>query len=457
MVSAEIIFALVSFSLGQLGDGLNIFQGIYLVGLGWNEGAVGIALSLMGFTALLIQPFAGDLVDKTRADRRTFLSVAALLTAGSAMAVMFVHEGNVDHWVIWITKIVEGLSSSFIGPCIAALTLASFGPDHFDSVMATNILFGHIGSVVAAVLAGSIAYYRYPDIKSCFYVIAASAFLAVIFVRFLPRGNDAMGRGFRKSADQQQSTSLDGSETSNTQNVASNYYTVLADRKTLVICLTGFFFHFANANVLLVLGEIMGGDNDDGSASRSAIPLIGAAIVTAQATMSIATVFGGRMTEMGIGRKPMFVLALATLPLRCALILLWQESSNTYLMLTQILDGIGGGFFGLIHPYMVADISFGTGRFNVLMGLTGACFGLGATLSNLLGQYLVEYFGHSVSLFFSLVMSVIPLFLFAIAMPETMGIREASLESKLIGAKLPPSTQKEVMMVPPQTPYDALV
>uniref|UniRef100_A0A7S1B7K2 Major facilitator superfamily (MFS) profile domain-containing protein n=1 Tax=Corethron hystrix TaxID=216773 RepID=A0A7S1B7K2_9STRA len=366
MVSAEIIFALVSFSLGQLGDGLNIFQGIYLVGLGWNEGAVGIALSLMGFTALLIQPFAGDLVDKTRADRRTFLSVAALLTAGSAMAVMFVHEGNVDHWVIWITKIVEGLSSSFIGPCIAALTLASFGPDHFDSVMATNILFGHIGSVVAAVLAGSIAYYRYPDIKSCFYVIAASAFLAVIFVRFLPRGNDAMGRGFRKSADQQQSTSLDGSETSNTQNVASNYYTVLADRKTLVICLTGFFFHFANANVLLVLGEIMGGDNDDGSASRSAIPLIGAAIVTAQATMSIATVFGGRMTEMGIGRKPMFVLALATLPLRCALILLWQESSNTYLMLTQILDGIGGGFFGLIHPYMVADISFGTGRFNVL-------------------------------------------------------------------------------------------
>lgn len=30
----KLAFALVSFSLGQLGDGLNIFQGIYLVGLG---------------------------------------------------------------------------------------------------------------------------------------------------------------------------------------------------------------------------------------------------------------------------------------------------------------------------------------------------------------------------------------------------------------------------------------
>jgi hypothetical protein len=40
----------------------NIFQGIYLVAIGWNEGAVGIALSMMGFTALIVQTFAGDWV-----------------------------------------------------------------------------------------------------------------------------------------------------------------------------------------------------------------------------------------------------------------------------------------------------------------------------------------------------------------------------------------------------------
>ena len=47
VVSPAIAFLLVSFSLGELGDGLNIFQGIYLVGIGWNEGAVGTALSIV--------------------------------------------------------------------------------------------------------------------------------------------------------------------------------------------------------------------------------------------------------------------------------------------------------------------------------------------------------------------------------------------------------------------------
>jgi len=60
--SPAIAFLIVSFSLGELGDGLNVFQGIYLVAIGWNEGAVGIALSMMGFTALIVQTFAGDWV-----------------------------------------------------------------------------------------------------------------------------------------------------------------------------------------------------------------------------------------------------------------------------------------------------------------------------------------------------------------------------------------------------------
>ena len=62
MISPAIAFLIVSFSLGELGDGLNVFQGIYLVNIGWNEGAVGTALSMMGFTALIVQTFAGDFV-----------------------------------------------------------------------------------------------------------------------------------------------------------------------------------------------------------------------------------------------------------------------------------------------------------------------------------------------------------------------------------------------------------
>lgn len=188
LFSPKFAFLLVSFSLGELGDGLNIFQGIYLVGIGWNEGSVGIALSLMGLTALVVQPFAGDWVDKATFDRRIFLACAAILTALSASTILLVKEGNQDHALIFTSKVVEGISASFIGPCVAALTLATFGPNHFDAVMASNILWGHVGSVVAAVLAGFVAYISYPDIKYCFLIVGAAALLAVFFVQHLPQG-----------------------------------------------------------------------------------------------------------------------------------------------------------------------------------------------------------------------------------------------------------------------------
>jgi len=391
---------------------------------------VGIALSAMGFTALLVQTLAGDVIDKTHFDRRGFLALASVATACSASAILFVHEGNTDHALMYVTKIVEGISSSFIAPCVAALTLATFGPDKFDEVMASNILWGHIGSVVSAILAGVAGYYLYPDIKYCFLVIGFSALLAVFGVRFLPEGDALMGRGLKTPRNSTAEKTVETTpnyvpmEIQRSASVVSSYGDVFLDRKTIVVCLTGFFFHFANANVLLVLGELMGGDNEDGSVKRTAIPLIAGAIVLAQLTMTISTYVGDSMTKRGCGRKPLFMAGLLTLPIRCALIILWKDAGEAYLLSTQILDGIGGGFFGLLHPFLVADITFGTGRFNVLMGLTASCFGMGATLSNLLGQMAVEKLGHVASLSGSFVISLVPICLFAFMMPETYGKRE---------------------------------
>jgi hypothetical protein len=118
--------------------------------------------------------------------------------------------------------------------------------------------------------------------------------------------------------------------------------------------------------VLLVLGEMMGGDNKDGDQARSAIPLTAGAIVTAQITMAAATFVGDKLTICGMGRKPLFLAGLLSLPVRCALIIWLRDAGDRYLLATQIFDGLGGGLIGLVHPYLVADITFGTGRFNVL-------------------------------------------------------------------------------------------
>jgi MFS family permease len=242
LLSPKIAFLLVSVTLGQLGDGLNIFQGIYLVGMGWNEGSVGIALSLMGLTALVIQPWAGDWVDKTTVDRRIFLAVASLMTALSASAILLVHEGNTDHMLIYVTKIVEGVTASFLGPCLAALTLATFGPHHFDGVMASNILWGHIGSVASAVLAGVVSYVMYPQSK--------------FFIQYLPQGDPLMGRGFVGKVamdDQGFIQTLKSDEESNVKVAltkktddetpqAVSYWEIFGDSKSLILCLTGFLF-----------------------------------------------------------------------------------------------------------------------------------------------------------------------------------------------------------------------
>lgn len=384
-ISPRLAFKIVSFSLGELGDGLNIFQGIYLVGNGWNEGSVGIALSLMGLTALLVQTFAGDMVDKTKIDRRIFLATASIVTALSASAILFVQKGNTDHLLIFVTKIIEGIAGSFIGPCLGALTLACFGPQRFDKVMASNILWGHIGSVVAAILTGIVAYVFYPNIKYCFLIIGFSALTAVLFVGSLPQGDPLMGRGFKgrvamneqghlEAIDAALSSEDDDDEDElerqlhrqDTTQQASSYWEVFSDAKTCILCLTGFFFHFANANVLLVLGELMGIDYESGGAKRAAIPLTAGAIVLAQFTMALANMAGDRLTQRGMGRKPLFMFGLITLPIRCALIIVLKDAGDFFLLSTQILDGVGAGLGALIHAYLVADITFGSGRFNVL-------------------------------------------------------------------------------------------
>ena len=238
-----------------------MMQGVYLVAIGWTEGSVGVALSIMGFTALAVQTYAGDIIDKTTLDRRKFLSIASLITAISASAIVFVNKGNDNHTLVFASKFIEGVSSSFIAPCIAALTMASFGPEKFDDVMASNMFWGHVGSCVSAVLAGTTAAILYPNIQYCFLVIGSSAIAAVGGVRFLPEGNPLLGRGLEKK------DSIDSmvSEVSEENNIAneelastyivmeeeyprgnpteiSSYWSVFSDRTTVVLCLTGFFF-----------------------------------------------------------------------------------------------------------------------------------------------------------------------------------------------------------------------
>jgi MFS family permease len=59
----------------------------------------------------------------------------------------------------------------------------------------------------------------------------------------------------------------------------------------------------------------------------------------------------------------------------------------------QLLDGLGAGFFGVVSIIMMADLSKGTGRFNLLQGVVYSVIGLAASLSSMLAGFVVEHFG----------------------------------------------------------------
>ena len=80
-----------------------------------------------------------------------------------------------------------------------------------------------------------------------------------------------------------------------------------------------------------------------------------------------------------------------------------------------------GFYFADGFPQYLYTLNFC--RVSSTVGLTASMFGLGATLSNYLGQHVVESFGHVASLVGSLGLSIVPLIIFGCFMPETLGER----------------------------------
>jgi MFS family permease len=89
------------------------------------------------------------------------------------------------------------------------------------------------------------------------------------------------------------------------------------------------------------------------------------------------------------------------------------------LVAVQLLDGITATVFSVMVPLTIADLTRGTGHFNLTQGLVGTMMGVGASLSPTLAGYMTDRFG-SASAFSALAtIATIGLVLVALRMPET--------------------------------------
>jgi hypothetical protein len=102
----------------------------------------------------------------------------------------------------------------------------------------------------------------------------------------------------------------------------------------------------------------------------------------------------------------------------------------------QLLDGIGAGIFGVISVLVIADLTKGTGRFNLTQGLLATATGLGAASSNVLSGYVVKAAGFDAGFLSLSALAAFGAVFFWRMMPETrlLEATNADLRSEPAGS-----------------------
>jgi MFS family permease len=191
------------------------------------------------------------------------------------------------------------------------------------------------------------------------------------------------------------------------------------DRRISIFAAAVVLFHFANAAMLPLVGQKSGDGLKDG-----APVLMSACIITAQVVMVPVALAASRLASSW-GRKPVFLIGFGVLPARGVLYCL--SGNPYYLVAVQLLDGIGAGIFGVVSVLVVADLTKGTGRFNLTQGALATATGVGAGLSNLVAGFVVNEAGFDAGFVTLAAIAAAAAIFYALAMPETMRPDPASI------------------------------
>lgn len=388
----------LNFFLSDVRDGIGPYLGIYLLAKNWDAASIGWAMSAAGLAGLIAQSPVGWLIDKVK-HKRYLVVGSIILIALSCLAMAF--------WavkpVIYVAQIVTGTSAAIIGPAVAAVTLGLVGHKKLDRRVGRNESIGHAGNVFAALAAGLLGYFLSDDY--IFYLVAVMSIFSVASILWI-REED-IDHDLARGATEEKSEAEDAN--------ISGIGAVLADKHILIFAVAVILFHFANAAMLMLVVQQLAQLGE-----KTAAAYTSACIITAQIVMIPVTAFAGKYLSKW-GRKPVLLIAFLALPLRG---LLYTVSDNPYFLVSvQIFDGIAGGIFGVATLVMIADLTSGTGRFNLTQGAIGTATGIGASLSTIIAGYIIKFYGYNAGFLFLASVAVVALAVFWLFVGETMNMR----------------------------------
>jgi MFS family permease len=189
---------------------------------------------------------------------------------------------------------------------------------------------------------------------------------------------------------------------------------LLKDRPLVIFLICAVLFHFANAAMLPLLGEMLARGK-----GRSSMLFMSACVVTTQLVITVLAVWSGKKAGSW-GTKPMLLIAFAALPLRAVQCTVTNDTVG--LVAIQILDGAAAGIFGVVSVLVIADPTRGSGRFHLTLGAVSTAVGIvgiGACLSQVIAGSIVHRFGYDVGWVFLGAVAVAALAVLCRFMPET--------------------------------------
>ena len=380
----------LNFFLADVQTGVGPFLAIYLAGYAWDEERVGLALTVGGIAGILSQTPAGALVDQVH-QKRTVIAAGVGALALGALLIAFVPTV----WSVMSAQILIGGTSSVFGPAICAISLGIVGHHQFDARQGRNQSFNSGGNVVAAVAMGLLGYFV--SNRSIFFFVVICTLPTLLALRKIrPDEIDyERARGAREAHDGKPVGAA----------------VLLKERPLVVFLICAVMFHFANAAMLPLLGEMLAKGH-----GRSSMMFMSACVVTTQFVITLIAAWSGRKAGSW-GRKPLLLIAFGVLPIRAVL---YTLTSNTVaLVAIQVLDGIGAGIFGVVSVLVIADLTQGSGRFNITLGAIAAAVGIGASLSQMIAGAIVHHFSFNTGFLFLAAIAAAAFGILYVLMPET--------------------------------------
>ena len=383
----------LNFFLADVRGGLGPYVSVFLLTqANWSQATIGAVLTVSGLIGITLHTPIGALIDATHF-KRGLIIVGTCGLVASALAIAWAPTVP----VVLTADILMAIAGALFAPTVAAITLGIIGQRGLAARLGRNAAFDRAGNIFIAVLAGVVGWGF--SQRAVFYLVPLFAALTCLAVLSIPA----------HSIDHERARGLGDGTTG--EEKPAGWHVLLERRPLLVLAAANALFHFANAPMLSLLAQKLALAHPGDETVWTSACIIPAQLVTIPTALLV-----GLKADVW-GRRSLLLVGFAALPIRGVLYTL--SDNAVWLVSVQILDGVAAGTLDALIPLVLADVMWGTGRYNVARGVVGTVQGVAGSLSAAVAGLLVVKAGYSATFLALATVAVVPCLLVLTTMTET--------------------------------------